>query len=191
MIFMSASHPLAEVIRTLENRCKTLAGRRRRKITEKIDPELSDGLNGYLALCSGESQSPSFSSPIKGMKDILANEVICTTYKLPDQHKHVARPPAGVVFPEKMVNASDLVSKSATWHEDVVRSKRNNPPGSISGVQLREAALKLVRRSIQPRPNHTDVNSETNPSALRPTSVFQNGGDWKRVLPFPCLRLTA
>lgn len=36
----------------------------------------SDGMNGYISPCAGDTQPPTFTSPIKDMEDILANEVM-------------------------------------------------------------------------------------------------------------------
>ncbi|XP_010539049.1 PREDICTED: 5'-3' exoribonuclease 3-like isoform X2 [Tarenaya hassleriana] len=193
MIFVAASHPLAEVIRSLDKCAKSLKKRKRAKITEKIDPELSDGMNGYLAPCSGDCQPPIFSSPIEGMEDISANQVICGIYKLPDSHKHIARPTAGVVFPEKIVHASDLVPKPSLWHEDhprprapidFTRRKRHNPPGSSSRFQLRETGEKCVVHGLQHKPDHKDINSGANLAGLCPNSVSRTTQAGKRSYHF-------
>jgi len=36
----------------------------------------SDGMNGYLTPCSGETHPPVFRSPMEGMEDILTNQVM-------------------------------------------------------------------------------------------------------------------
>jgi hypothetical protein len=39
-------------------------------------PTCSDGMNGYLSPCAGDTHPPIFRSPVVGMEDILANEVM-------------------------------------------------------------------------------------------------------------------
>ncbi|KAI8004849.1 Filament-like plant protein 4 [Camellia lanceoleosa] len=38
------------------------------------------------------------------MEDIMGHRVICAIYRVPDAHKHITRPPAGVIFPEKVLS---------------------------------------------------------------------------------------
>ncbi|KAI8548928.1 hypothetical protein RHMOL_Rhmol07G0311400 [Rhododendron molle] len=63
----------------------------------------SGGMNGYISLCAGDPCPPIFRSPVFGMEDIMDNQVICAIYILPDAHKHITRPPPGVVFPKKVL----------------------------------------------------------------------------------------
>ncbi|GMI91317.1 5'-3' EXORIBONUCLEASE 3, 5'-3' exoribonuclease 3 [Hibiscus trionum] len=156
MLFVFASHRLSEQISSLDNRCKLLTEEQRVEL-EEVKPDLSDGMNGYIFPCAGDSHPPIFRSPIKDMEDILANEVVCCIYRTPKAHKHIPRPPAGVTFPPKMVQLSDLVSKPVLWHEDSGRRpsekgrlpvKRHNPPGSVSGRKLGEASHRLIAKSL-------------------------------------------
>ncbi|KAF2310098.1 hypothetical protein GH714_006532 [Hevea brasiliensis] len=151
MLFVLSSHSLAESIYLLANHCKQLTEKERVEVEERINPELSDGMNGYISPCSGDTQPPIFRSPITGMEDILHNEVICVIYRHPDPHKHITRPPAGVIFPMKMVNAGYLKPAPVLWHEDSGRRpwERHTPPGSNSGHQLGEASHRLVVNSLQ------------------------------------------
>ncbi|XP_031404877.1 5'-3' exoribonuclease 3 isoform X1 [Punica granatum] len=170
MLFVSSSHPLSVCIYSLDNRVKQLSDAARAEIKEPLKPELraacSGGMNGYISPCAGDPCPPFFRSPVADMEDIMNNEVLCVIYKLPDSHKHIARPPAGVIFPKKMVQAEDIKPVTSLWHEDNRRrddgrfqydSRRNpvenylrpNPPGSISGLQLGEAAHRLVANSLQ------------------------------------------
>ncbi|CAN8240063.1 unnamed protein product [Cochlearia groenlandica] len=159
MLFIATSHRLAELIFSLDNHCRQLSERERADIKVNIRPELSDGMNGYLSPCLGETHPPIFRSPMEGMEDILTNQVICCIYKLPDAHKHITRPPAGVIFPNKIVNIEDLKPPPALWHEDNGRRPMNshqgrqNPHGSVSGRHLGEAAHRLVSNSL---PTRTD-----------------------------------
>lgn len=36
----------------------------------------SDGMNGYISPCAGDTHPPIFRSPVSGMEDILDNEVM-------------------------------------------------------------------------------------------------------------------
>ncbi|KAA3453647.1 5'-3' exoribonuclease 3-like isoform X1 [Gossypium australe] len=159
MLFVAASHRLSEQIFSLDSRCKQLPERQRIEVKEEVKPDLryecSDGMNGYISPCAGDTQPPVFRSPIKDMEDILANEVI-----LPRAHKHITRPPPGVAFPPKMVQFSDLKPAPALWHEDSGRRPwengrqpagghqmdRHNSSGSVSG---QEASHRLITNSLQ------------------------------------------
>ncbi|PON70753.1 5'-3' exoribonuclease [Parasponia andersonii] len=157
MLFVASSHPLSVSIYSLDNRCKQLSNSARAEIKEKIDPQnraaCSEGMNGYLSPCGGEPCPPVFRSPVLGMEDIMDNQVICAIYKLPDVHKHITRPPAGVKFPKKIVSLGDLKPEPVLWHEDTGRrgpdNGRHNSHGTISGRQLGEAAHRLVINSLQ------------------------------------------
>ncbi|XP_013693341.2 5'-3' exoribonuclease 3-like [Brassica napus] len=174
MLFIATSHRLAELIFSLDNHCRQLSARERIDLKVQIKPELSDGMNGYLTPCSGETHPPIFRSPMEGMEDILANQVICCIYRLPDVHSHITRPPPGVIFPKKIVNIGDLKPPPPLWHEDNGRRPmhnnnynnnhynnnnnhynnnqgRQNPPGSLSGLHLGDAAHRLVTNSLQTR----------------------------------------
>ncbi|KAJ6938402.1 5'-3' exoribonuclease 3-like isoform X2 [Populus alba x Populus x berolinensis] len=148
MLFVSSSHSLSESIYLLDNHCKQLTDKERAEVKERINPELSDGMNGYLSPCAGDTHPPIFRSPIVSMEDILANEVICAIYRLPDPHTHITRPPAGVIFPKKTVDQGDLKPEPILWHEDSGRrpweNDRRNPPGTISAHHLGEASHRLV-----------------------------------------------
>ncbi|XP_038889945.1 5'-3' exoribonuclease 3 isoform X1 [Benincasa hispida] len=167
MLFVTSSHPLSVSIYSLDNRCKQLAERDRTEVKEKINPEhrvnCSEGMNGYLSPCLGELCPPIFRSPVEGLEDIIDNQVICAIYRLPDAHKHITQPPAGVNFPPKVVSMGDLKPEPVLWHEDNGRrhhhqdngryneNGRPNPPGAISGRQLGDAAHRLVVNSLQVR----------------------------------------
>ncbi|XP_021902782.1 5'-3' exoribonuclease 3 [Carica papaya] len=115
-------------------------------------------MNGYISPCFGDTHPPIFRSPVAGMEDILANEVICVIYRLPDAHKHITYPPPGVIFPEKIVQLRDLKPEPVLWHEDSGRrpweSGRHNAPESISGRQLGEASHRLIVNSLQMKVDH-------------------------------------
>ncbi|KFK32919.1 hypothetical protein AALP_AA6G306200 [Arabis alpina] len=192
MLFVVASHPLAELIRSLNSRTNNLSNEERVTITEKVDPVLSEEMNGYLASCGGDSQPPCFRSSIEGMEDVLANQVICAIYKLPDDVRgsDVARPAPGVVFPKETIQLVDLNGGADLWHEDgerrrapqkIIKVKRSNPEGCISGLRLGNAAHRLVLQTINAQPDNMHINSE---AALCPNTVFQNKQVSKKVPTF-------
>ncbi|OVA12642.1 zinc finger protein [Macleaya cordata] len=199
MLFVTLSHPLSPYIFSLDDRCKQLSDKERVEAKERIDPKASGGMNGYLSLCRGDPCPPIFHSPIMGMEDIMNNQVICAIYRLPDAHKHITRPPAGVIFPNKIVSVEDLKPPPALWHEDTGRKPwhedngrkpwekgRQNPPGTISGRELGEAARRLVVNSLQ-LPREEQMHAEQPPYYGAPP--YTNGGGYhhgqEHVRPVP------
>ncbi|CAL8099199.1 unnamed protein product [Prunus armeniaca] len=194
MLFVTSSHPLSVCIYSLDNRCKQLTDKERVEVKEQIDPKYSEGMNGYISPCTGEPCPPVFRSPVESMEDIMDNQVICAIYRLPDGHKHITRPPAGVIFPKKIVSVGDLKPAPALWHEESGRkpfenarrpfenarrpfenarrpfdNARPNPPGSISGRHLEEAAHRLIVNSLQPKVDSNGYGNQMH--ALRPSYV--------------------
>ncbi|KAK4390774.1 5'-3' exoribonuclease 3 [Sesamum angolense] len=162
MLFVSLSHTLSPYIFSLDDRCKQLPDKERVQVKERLDPGASGGMNGYISLCAGDPCPPVFRSPIQGMEDIMNNQVICAIYRLPEIHKHITRPPPGVIFPKKTVTTGDLKPDPVLWHEDSGRrpfdngrynnnNNNNRTNGAISGRQLGEAAHRLVVNSLQSR----------------------------------------
>ncbi|CAN1314862.1 5'-3' exoribonuclease 3 [Linum perenne] len=171
MLFVSSSHTLAQCIYLLDNQSKQLTNNERIEIKERINPELratcSDGMNGYISPCGGDTHPPVFRSPVAGMEDILDNEVICAIYRLPDPHSHITRPPPGVRFPKKTVGLEDMQPEPVLWHEDTGRGPRgrgnydrhNNNRGNFSGRQLGDASHRLVTNSLQAKRHGNDYNN--------------------------------
>ncbi|KAK1381782.1 5'-3' exoribonuclease [Heracleum sosnowskyi] len=153
MFFVAISHPLSPYIFSLDDRCKRLDDKERTQRKEKLDPGASDGMNGYMSLCSREPCPQIFRSPVEGMEDIIDNNVICAIYRLPDSHNHIAHPPPGVRFPKRTVSVGDLTPEPVLWHKDSGRkpweNRRANTPGAISDRQLGDAAHRLVENSLQ------------------------------------------
>ncbi|KAM5588063.1 5'-3' exoribonuclease 3 [Rosa sericea] len=164
MLFVSSSHPLSVCIYLLDDCCRHLTDKDRVEVKEQIDPKYSEGMNGYLSSCAGESCPPVFRSPVKCMEDIMDNQVICAIYSLPEVHKHITRPPAGVIFPKKTVTVGDLKPAPVLWHEDSGR----NPPGTTSQRQLGDAAHRLVVNSLQVKVDNISYGNQM--QALRPLS---------------------
>ncbi|KAI8549517.1 hypothetical protein RHMOL_Rhmol06G0030900 [Rhododendron molle] len=175
MLYVALSHPLSPYILSLDDRCKQLTDKERVEINEQLDPRASDGMNGYISLCAGDPCPPVFRSPVGGMEDVMNNQVISAIYRLPDAHEHIARPPAGVIYPEKTVTMGVLKAEPPLWHEDFGKrpweNGRHLPNGTISGRQLGEASHRLVVNSLQLR---TDRNGFRNPQHGRPLSSYQN-----------------
>ncbi|XVF73894.1 hypothetical protein PTKIN_Ptkin13bG0017300 [Pterospermum kingtungense] len=169
MLFVAASHRLSEQIFSLDNRCKQLRERQQIEVKEELRSDLSDGMNGYISPCAGDTHPAVFMSPIKDMEDILVNEVICCIYRLPKAHKHVSCLPAGVRIPPKMVPLSDSKRKPVLWHQVSEKRpcangrlhliKRHNPPGSVSGRKLGEASHRLIANSLLLKVDHNRLSS--------------------------------
>ncbi|RID56143.1 hypothetical protein BRARA_G03366 [Brassica rapa] len=203
MLFIATSHRLAELIFSLDNHCRQLSEKERLYYKAKIRPELSDGMNGYLTPCSGETHPPVFRSPVEGKEDILDNQVICCIYRLPDAHEHITRPPPGVIFPKKIVNIGDLKPPPALWHEDNGRRpmhnhnnnyyNNNNNNSNHQGRHVGDAAHRLVtnsldRRTDRDRYQRGDVHSQHHnhpgygynqpPPPYVPPVPYQHGGGY-------------
>lgn len=164
MLFVSSSHPLSVCIHLFDNYCRQLTDKERVEAKVQIDPKYSEGMNGYLSSCTGESCPPIFRSPVKCMEDITDNQVICAIYRLPEVHKHITRPPAGVIFPKKTVTVGDLKPAPVLWHEDSGRK----PPGTNSQRQLGDAAHRLVANSLQVKVDISRYGNQMH--ALQPPS---------------------
>lgn len=154
LCFVSVSHPLAPYIFSIYDQGSHLSGQERLEVNEKIDPRASGGMNGFLCLCHGEACPPIFISPIKGMENITHNQVLSVIYKCPPTHKHVTRPPNGVIMPKKSVCEQD-VNTPTLWHEDNGRKGRDQGRpqhnGSVSAPHLGNAANRLIANSLQLR----------------------------------------
>ncbi|GAB2293874.1 5'-3' exoribonuclease 3 [Dionaea muscipula] len=176
-LFISASHPLSPYIFSLDDRCKQLPDNQPSEVKEKLDPmarsKCSGGMNGYISPCAGEPCPTIFRSPVDGMEDVMDNHVICAIYRLPDYHRHITRPPAGVIFPKKTVTIGDVKPEPVLWHEDSGKkqfeNRRQNQPGSLSGRQLGEAAHRLVANSLQLRADHNGLVNHMNGVPLPPS----------------------
>ncbi|XP_027919520.1 5'-3' exoribonuclease 3-like isoform X1 [Vigna unguiculata] len=164
LLFVNSCHPLSACISTLGNKCKNMSDSERAVVKERINPKerntCSGGMNGYISLCGGEPCPPIFRSSIASMEDIMDNHVICAIYRLPDAHEHITRPPQGVKFPKKTVTIGDLQPEPVLWHQDSGRRHhaenwRKNPPGSITGRELGDAAHRLVVNSLQAKVDTT------------------------------------
>ncbi|XP_031494397.1 5'-3' exoribonuclease 3 isoform X1 [Nymphaea colorata] len=179
MLFLTVSHPLAPYIFSLYDRFNQCSAKERSEVKEQIDPQASGGMNGYLSPCNGDACPPIFSSPVEGLEDITQNQVLSAIYKLPDAHKHITKPPEGVIMPPKIVTVGDLRPAPVLWHEDNGRrydNGRHNPPGAISGKQLGDAAHRLVVNSLQMKHERHGQMPYTDGGLIgSSSSPYQNG----------------
>ncbi|KAF3558219.1 hypothetical protein F2Q69_00012678 [Brassica cretica] len=158
------------LIRSLSSRTIKLSNKERATVKEKIDHGLSI-----------HASAP----PSRGMEDVLANQVICAIYKLPDDLRgsDIARPPPGVVLPKKTVQLADLKGGANLWHED--GDRRRAPAKIIKIKRLGKAAHRFVLQTISSQPDNTHINTEP---ALCPNTIFHNNQVSRKV---PSLRGSA
>ncbi|KAI6668550.1 hypothetical protein NL676_010872 [Syzygium grande] len=99
----------------------------------------------------------------------LANNV---TYLNPVKHKHIARPPAGVVITPKVLGHLDNKPFPVLWHEDNsgrCHNGRERPsvPGAMVGPMLREAAHCLVKSTLNIKLNNNQSSGILEPPRNR------------------------
>lgn len=125
-----------------------------------IDINASGGMNGYLWLCERNGWRSEFPSSISGLQNIEHNQVFNVTYVNPPHHKHIPEPPMGVVMPEKVLRPFDIKPLPVLWHEDnggrrQQGRERPQVPRAISGPLLGEAAHRLLKNTLNIKPNNT------------------------------------
>ncbi|XP_056163756.1 5'-3' exoribonuclease 4-like isoform X2 [Syzygium oleosum] len=82
-------------------------------------------MNGFLWLSERNVLTNVIPSPIHGLEDIVNNQVYNVTYLNPAKHKHIPRPPAGVVIPPKVLGPLDNKPFPVLWHEDNSGRRQN------------------------------------------------------------------
>ncbi|CAI5991642.1 unnamed protein product, partial [Closterium sp. NIES-65] len=153
LMYFSSGYPLAKTVWEMMGKWGQLDAKARAHKKHAIDPSLSDGMNGYLVLCDGQPCPPMLRAPMSGFETITSNQVICVVYKNPDFHRHICRPPAGAVYPPKLVSEQDIKSEPL-WHEDTWGRRRpqiqDRRPvqNAIGGPALGAAATRLLLNSL-------------------------------------------
>ncbi|KAF2603120.1 hypothetical protein F2Q70_00025819 [Brassica cretica] len=139
------------LIRSLSSRTIKLSNKERATVKEKIDHGLSEGMNGYLALCGGDRQHSCFSSPIEGDGRCISQS-------------------------SDTVQLADLKGGANLWHED--GDRRRAPAKIIKIKRLGKAAHRFVLQTISSQPDNTHINTEP---ALCPNTIFHNNQVSRKV----------
>ncbi|GMP40802.1 hypothetical protein CsSME_00011118 [Camellia sinensis var. sinensis] len=161
LLYVHYSHPLAAQIMSYYHFFCQLPPDQR--YPWPINTNLSGGMNGHLWLCGRSGWRNVVVSPVRGLQDIEYNQILNTTYLNPAHHKHIAEPPAGIHMPGKILSPLDIKPFPLLWHEDNGgrrQQNRDRPPilGSISGPRLGEAAHRLLKNTLNLKPNHNNYS---------------------------------
>ncbi|XP_043701517.1 5'-3' exoribonuclease 4-like [Telopea speciosissima] len=147
-LFVHISHPLTVKIFSLCEQNRDHPVLTNAEVEHKIDPKLSNGMNGYIYISDKPVLPPEIYSPIEDMEMITKNETIFVFYKYPAFHPHIPRLPEGVMIPVKSIRSCDVFSTPMLWHEKLAafgrRFSERPIPKSISGPCLAKSARRLV-----------------------------------------------
>ncbi|XP_055961608.1 5'-3' exoribonuclease 3-like [Mercurialis annua] len=158
-LFLHVLHPLGDaIIHLSEQNCDP-------NILQKIDPQLSGGMNGFVCISDKAVYPEEVYSPIDGMQMIAQNRVICVLYRYPLFHCHISKLPEGVILPVKSSGKQEILP-CKIWHETVVSKgvySRRPIPKSVSGLQLAILAHRLVSSCI---PKQEDSHGYKGPNLL-------------------------
>ncbi|XP_056172533.1 5'-3' exoribonuclease 4-like isoform X3 [Syzygium oleosum] len=129
-------------------------------------------MNGFLWLSERNVLTNVIPSPIHGLEDIVNNQVYNVTYLNPAKHKHIPRPPAGVVIPPKVLGPLDTKPFPVLWHEDNSGRRQNgrerpSVPGAMVGPMLGEAAHRLVKSTLNIKLNNNQSSGILEPPRNR------------------------
>ncbi|XP_021669353.2 5'-3' exoribonuclease 4 isoform X2 [Hevea brasiliensis] len=188
LLYVHPAHPLAAEIFSYHEVTRLLLPLQR--CCWEIDTNASAGMNGYLWLTERNVWRSMVPSPVSGLPDIEPNQVLNITYLNPINHRHVPEPPTGVVMPEKILKPIDIKPFPTLWHEDNGRRQqgRERPqvPRGIAGPLLGEAAHRLVKNTLNIRPNGSSSryfeqppyrNIPGNPMFNRPRPAGPSGNE--------------
>ncbi|CAN6582082.1 unnamed protein product [Malus baccata var. baccata] len=154
LLYVYPSHPLAAQIRMYYQQFHQTPLHER--FAWYIDPIASGGMNGFLLLSERNGFRYVIPSPVRGYPDLDYNQVLNITYLNPAVHKHIPEPPKGVILPRKVVRPTDIKPFPTLWHDEGPRRQgRERPqiPGAIAGPMLGEAAHRLVKNTLNVKPN--------------------------------------
>lgn len=155
-----------------------------------IDPNTSGGMNGFVLLSERNYFRDVVASPINGLPDVVNNRTLNITFLNPPPHKHIPKPPEGVVMPERILRPFDIKPFPVLWHEDYGSRRqlgRDRPqvPGGISGPSLGEAAHRLLKNTLNIKSNgsyaagvmeqNSYLNALGNHTANRPRPAGPSG----------------
>ncbi|KAI5657446.1 hypothetical protein M9H77_26239 [Catharanthus roseus] len=188
-LFVHELHPLSAKIFSFCKRNRNNPKLLKANVKRKIDPEFSDGMNGYMYISDKPVYPAEILSPLDGMESITRNKVLSVFYKLPPFHPHIAKPPTGVIFPGKSVRKHDIGPPPNLWHEKTAAiknrvSERHVPRRCVSGPSLAKLAHRLVSQNCQERQkfNSTDGGGKNNSKvrtreqSCQVEEKFSNGG---------------
>ncbi|MQM20028.1 hypothetical protein Taro_053039 [Colocasia esculenta] len=160
-LFVLRSHHLGGVICFLHHSQKHPTEQGRKEMSIPIECNKSDGMNGFLCLHDDKPEVCSFSSPVKGMVDIMGDHVVSAFYKNPTYHDHVPRLLENVNIPLEEITESDVVQR-ILWHEQDGRPA----PQPCRG---------------EPQQNNSNISNAARNASQRhsPTLLGTNRGSWK------------
>ncbi|XP_034917881.1 5'-3' exoribonuclease 4 [Populus alba] len=155
LLYVHPVHPLSKQVISYYHHNYRLPVSERMAL--EIDTRASGGMNGYLWLSERNVWRSVVPSPISGLPALEYNQVLNITYLTPSSHRHIPEPPEGVVMPEKILKPTDIKLFPTLWHEDNGRRQqgRERPqvPRAVAGPVLGEAAHRLVKNTLNIKPN--------------------------------------
>ncbi|KAF3335491.1 5'-3' exoribonuclease 4-like isoform X1 [Carex littledalei] len=116
-LFFHISHRMAPKVISFYEEKKDSQKLTRAKLKQKINPKLSDGMNGFAYISDKTIQLSEIYSPIDGMETIKDNQTIFVYYKGPPMHPHIPKVPEGTELPKKLISMKDVRQAPPLWHE--------------------------------------------------------------------------